>query len=241
MENFESHQSVPSSRAQFSKYLKYGLLGVAILGSFFVARHYYLKINPKIYITPSTRVTLREGLTNAEVADILARSNLPNFNKAIFFAQTSRMQGYLFPDTYRFNTGSTAEDIIGIMHMNFNKKIAKIISDIDSSGRSLSDAITMASIVEGEARGKSDAPTIAGILWKRISLGIPLQVDVAPETYKEKGLPKGPISNPGLVSILAAVHPVDSRYLYYLHDKTGAVHYAENYAIHKKNIAQYLK
>jgi UPF0755 protein len=240
MENFELYQPVPSS-SRFLKYLKYGFVCITILGLLVVARHYYLRINPKIYIAPSTRVTLREGLTNAEFADVLARSNLPNFNKAIFVARASQMQGYLFPDTYRFNMGSTAEDIVGVMHMNFNKRIVKVMPDIELSGRSLSDTIIMASIIEGEASGKSDAPTIAGILWKRISLGIPLQVDVAPETYKEKGLPKAPILNPGLVSIRAAVHPVDSPYLYYLHDKTGAVHYAENYAIHKKNIAQYLR
>ncbi len=241
MQNFEPNLGLPMPESTFKKYLKYGLGIIIVVGLFVVVRHYYLNINPKIYFAPSTRVTLREGLTNKEIASVLASSNLLNFDTEIFLDKTSDMQGYLFPDTYKFNTSSTAESVVGVIHMNFNKKITKLMPEIEASGRTLADTIIMASIVEREADGKGDAATIAGILWKRISLGIPLQVDIAPDTYKNKGLPEKAISNPGLSSILATIHPVSSPYLYYLHDKSGAVHYAENYAIHKKNIAQYLK
>ena len=95
--------------------------------------------------------------------------------------------------------------------------------------------------VQKEAQGQSDAPTIAGILWKRINSGIALQVDAAPDTYNHKGLPSTPINNPGLVSIMATLHPVASPYLYYVHDKTGTVHYARTFAEHEANIQTYLK
>ena len=70
---------------------------------------------------------------------------------------------------------------------------------------------------------------------------MPLQVDVAPETYKIKGLPKSPIGNPGLEAIVATIRPQSSPYFYYLHDKDGIVHYAKNFTEHKKNILKYLK
>lgn len=99
----------------------------------------------------------------------------------------------------------------------------------------------MASILEGEAKGKEDIGLISGILWKRISLGMPLQVDVDRSTYEKKGFPVAPLNNPGLMSINASLNPIASKYLYYLHDKNGKVHYATSYEEHKRNINNYLK
>ena len=70
---------------------------------------------------------------------------------------------------------------------------------------------------------------------------MPLQTDAAPETYKVKGLPKNPISNPGLEAINSAINPQNSSYLYYLHDKDGNIHYAKNFEEHKANKLKYLK
>lgn len=99
----------------------------------------------------------------------------------------------------------------------------------------------MASILEREAKGDQDREQISGILWKRLSIGMALQVDAAPETYKERGLPDSPIGNPGLESIYASLYPKTTPYLYYLHDKQGMIHYARSFAEHKANIAKYLK
>ena len=105
----------------------------------------------------------------------------------------------------------------------------------------------MASILEKEAFGDIDRDVISGILWKRLQKGMPLQVDASNmfdnpfDTYKNKGLPPAPINNPGVKAIEAALSPKDSPYLYYLHDKTGKVHYAISFAEHKKNIAAYLR
>ena len=151
----------------------------------------------------------------------------------------SDKQGYLFPDTYFFFPGDTALEIIEILSNNFNNKIKDL--PIKNSGKNLSEIITMASILEGEAKGKEDIYIISGILWKRISIGMPLQVDVDKLTYEVKGLPPNPINNPGLLSIRSALLPISSSYLYYIHDKEGLVHYAENFQEHKKNIEIYLK
>ena len=123
--------------------------------------------------------------------------------------------------------------------------------------------ITLASILEKEAHGADDRSIIAGILLKRLSMGMPLQVDATVayalgktgetltpsdlatnspyNTYIHKGLPPGPIDSPGLASILAVLHPTLTSYLYYLHDAQGIAHYAVTFAQHEQNIALYLK
>jgi UPF0755 protein len=188
----------------------------------------------------SVKVTIIEGLTNEEIASLLA-SKLTGFNKDSFLSSVSGKQGYLFPDTYFFYPLDSTEEIINRLSNDFDTKIKEVSSSIESSGKTLKEIITMASILEGEASGKDDIYIISGILWKRISMGMPLQVDAAPETYKEKGLPTNPINNPGLLSIKAAINPEYSSYLYYLHDKNGKVHFAKSFEEHKQNISKYLK
>jgi UPF0755 protein len=186
------------------------------------------------------KITFREGITNEEIIKLLT-DKISGFDKNLFLNDPRTKQGYLFPDTYFFFPLTTTDEILNEMSINFNKKIASKENEIKSSGKSLKDIIIMASILEKEASGKEDTFVISGILWKRIKLGMPLQVDAAPNTYKTVGLPESPISNPGLLSIDSAIHPKDSPYLFYLHDKEGLVHYAINFNEHKINIAKYLK
>ena len=186
------------------------------------------------------KLTIREGLTNEEIADLLA-DKLSGFRKDLFLASTYDKQGYLFPDTYFFYPLDTTDEIVEKLSSNFDRKIAKISSQIKTSGKSRSEIIIMASILEGEANGEKDADVISGILWKRIERGMRLQVDVDRTTYMTSGLPSKPLNNPGLVSIEAALNPIESSYLYYLHDKDGNVHYAKSFEEHKRNIANYLK
>jgi len=185
------------------------------------------------------KVTIREGLTNLQIADILI-NKLPDFDKEKFLNVTKDKQGYLFPDTYFFFPLDTTDEIIVKLSNNFDFKIKNIYT-FDFKNKSLSDIITMASILEGEASGQEDIGIISGILWKRISMGMPLQVDVDKSTYEDKGLPKKPLNNPGLDSIKASLNPIDSKYLYYLHDKNGTVHYGMTFEEHKLNIKKYLK
>jgi UPF0755 protein len=190
--------------------------------------------------TPPVSVTIPEGFNINQISDTFALK-LADFNKAQFLTETKDEEGYLFPDTYYFLDNASETDVIKSMNGNFEKKITPFLPEISSSGRTEKEIIVIASIIEGEAKGDSDRSIISGILWKRIKIGMPLEVDSAPETYKTKGLPESPIGNPGLKAIMAAINPQSSPYLYYLHDKNGNVHYAETFAEHQANIKKYLK
>ena len=186
------------------------------------------------------RITIKEGMTNDQIAKLLA-DKIYSFRKDLFLSDERARQGYLFPDTYFMYPMTTTDEILVEMTSNFSKKISSIDKEIKSSGKSLSDIIIMASILEKEASGKNDSPIISGILWKRLEMGMLLQVDAAPITYDKIGLPKNPISNPGLSTIMYAINPSSSPYLFYLHDDERNVHYASDFSEHRSNISKYLK
>ncbi len=186
------------------------------------------------------KITIKEGMTNNEIADLLSLK-LALFRRDLFLSNEKSKQGYLFPDTYFIFNLATTDEIISQFNNNFNQRIKTLENDLSKSNNSKKDIIIMASLLEREAKGSDDQRIISGILWKRISIGMPLQVDVDKSTYTIKGLPEAPINNPGLASIKAALYPIDSMYLFYLHDKTGQVHLARNFEEHKKNINQYLR
>jgi UPF0755 protein len=196
-----------------------------------------LVVRGERYVAPVV-VTIPEGFNLVEIAEIYAKK-LVNFNRENFLLKGE--EGYLFPDTYYFIRTDTEAEVIDYMSKNYEKKISSIRDKIVLSGKTEKDIIIMASILEKEAKGDNDRELISGILWKRLSINMPLQVDAEPNTYKVKGLPKNPIGNPGLEAINAAIYPKSSPYLYYLHDKKGTTHYAKNFEEHKKNIAKYLK
>jgi len=185
-------------------------------------------------------ITIPEGFDINQIA-ATAAPQLANFNENQFLLEAKNKEGYLFPDTYFFFSKANETDVIKSMSDNFGKKIAPLLPEIISSGKNEKDIIIMASIIEREAKGNTDRGIISGILWKRISINMPLQVDSAPKTYKIKGFPKNPISNPGLEALKAAIYPQNSPYLYYLHDKNGNIHYAKNFTEHQSNEQKYLR
>ncbi|MBI3634427.1 MAG: endolytic transglycosylase MltG [Candidatus Yonathbacteria bacterium] len=211
---------------------------------------------------PSVRATIPEGTTNQEIANILTPF-LSKFDAKIFLDRAREQEGYLFPDTYFFFAGAEADDVIKMMGDEFQKKIDPWKPLIEETKHSLRDSIIMASIIEREAKTEDDQALVSGILWKRIEMDIPIQVDApfyyllgktsseltqsdlaiksAYNTYKNKGLPAGPIGNPGLSAIRAAVRPKKSSYLYYLSDEQGTIHYATSFEEHKANKAKYLR
>ena len=153
--------------------------------------------------------------------------------------KTAGLEGYLFPDTYQISQGESCENILDAMLSNFNQKLTPTMrSDIASQKKSIFNIVTMASLLEKEVRTLDDKKIVSGILWKRLSINMPLQLDstivyitgdanisVADKainspynTYKYYGLPKGPISNPGIDSITAAIYPKATNYWYYLTD-----------------------
>ena len=178
---------------------------------------------------------------------------------------SAHLEGYLFPDTYRFFTYSTIDDIIRKMLNNFDKKlIPQLRQDIQAQDKTIFDIITMASIIEREVMSDKDRAIVSGIFWKRLEIGMPLQadstinyvtgkktpavsaqdleVDSLYNTYKYPGLTPGPICNPSLSAIQAAIYPQESDYWYFLTeiDGEGNVHYAEDFEGHKENKAKYL-
>lgn len=155
------------------------------------------------------------------------------------------LEGYIFPDTYQISLGEKPEDFLKNTISNLEKKLTPDLrSEIAAQRKSIFEIITMASIVEKEVKSTKDKKIVSGILWKRLAAGMPLQVDATINyitdkndagvaikdtkinspynTYKYAGLPAGPISSPGMDSILAAIYPTKSDYWYWLSaDRTG--------------------
>lgn len=186
------------------------------------------------------------------------------------------LSGYLFPDTYNFSIDDLPLDVHDVVVKfldNFNKKTAQLKEQfedrkalVDPAGAgqySFSGIITMASIIEKEVQTPQDMKMVSGLLWKRISIGMPLQVDAtivyvtgkktgeityddlkmdSPyNTYLHKGLPPAPISNPGLNAIEAAVNPTQNGYLYYLSSPTGETIFSKTLEEHNRAKMLYLR
>jgi UPF0755 protein len=183
------------------------------------------------------KVTIPEGFNNQEIADLFDEE-FPLFDDKKFL--TLSLDQYLFPDTYFVKVSARAEDVIEILNRNFEDKIHSVQEQLDSSKHTMEEIIIMASLIEGEVQTKEDKEIVSGILWKRLSIGMALQVDSAPITYEEPGLPERSINNPGLVSIEAALNPKSSPYLYFISDKEGKTHYARTLDEHIQNIQKYL-
>jgi UPF0755 protein len=210
---------------------------------------------------PTVRITFPEGYTVREMTETLSLT-FPELDSGAFFAEAKPYEGYLFPDTYHLALDALPSDIVTLMRNNFEIKIRQFEEVLPLSGRSLHEIVTMASILEKEARGEEDMRIVSGILWKRADLGRALQVDAvfgyikgvatyhpsgedleidSPyNTYLYPGLPPGPIGNPGLEALAAALTPFESDYLYYLTGRDGKMYYADTFEEHKRNRELYL-
>ncbi len=220
------------------------------------------RVSNGVYGLSSIRVTIPEGATVYDIGAILSEQ-LPEFNQEKFLDLARDKEGFLFPDTYFFLPNSSPSEIIAALEHNFDQKIQSVFEEIQDSQWTLEEILVMASILEKEAREYDTKRMISGILWKRIEIGMPLQVDaVFPyilgkntfeltyddlafdspyNTYQYTGLPPGPIANPGIDSIQAALRPESSEYLFYLSDLSGAMHYAVTHDVHVQNKARYLR
>lgn len=184
-------------------------------------------------------ITIPEGSTNEQIADIIDKV-FPGFDKQPFIAEAYGRQGYLFPDTYHLLSTSSVE-IISTLRDNFDYQVRDLQAEAIGEGKSWDNIVTLASILEEEANTDEDNRLVAGILWNRLKIGMALQVDAEPSTYKVPGLPSRAISNPGLQTLDAALHPTESDYLYYLTGRDGMMHYAETYEQHQRNIETHLR
>lgn len=230
-----------------------------------------------------TAITIPEGWLAKDIAELLEREGIVNkeiflqtvntqhtalnqfekFNFLMDKPTAMSLEGYLFPDTYRIFKNSSAEDIIVKMLDNFGKKVGEELrQDIERQKKTLFEIITMASLIEKEVRTEEDRAIVSGILWKRLSIGMALQVDAtityitgkkttnisreetqinSPyNTYRNPGLPPGPISNPGLSAIRAAIYPKESPYFYYLSRPDGQTIFSRTLDEHNSAKTKYL-
>ncbi|MFA7209777.1 MAG: endolytic transglycosylase MltG [Parcubacteria group bacterium] len=180
-----------------------------------------------------------------------------------FLDGAATLEGYLFPDTYFFKKDITAGGIIEKMLDNFNKRLTpEMRAEIGKQNKPIADIITMASIVEREVGLFEDRELVSGLFWNRIAIGQPLQsdatltyilddeigqhtleqtmIDSPYNTYRNKGLPPGPIANPGLAAIKATLYPKNSEYNYFLSDpKTGRTIFSKTFEEHVSNKGKY--
>lgn len=202
-------------------------------------------------------------LTTRKISDWQLSFKRPNFLN--YADQNTDLEGYLFPDTYRIYNDAATEDVVKKMLDNFSKKIdQKILDDIKAQGKTLPQIITMASLIEKEVAKKEDMKIVSDIFWGRIKIGQALQSCatlayilgvnkpqytkedteiVSPyNTYKNPGLPPGPICNPGLDAIKAAVYPAKTEYNYFLtNPENKQTIFSRTYEEHVANKAKYLK
>lgn len=216
------------------------------------------------------RILQNQGITaGATFAQFAAHPPASELNKKYPFLPNvpaiSGLEGYLFPDTYYIFKDASPENIADTFLQNFDKKITPTMrNQITHSGKTLHEIVIMASLIEKEVVSDKDRQMVSGILWNRLRLGIPLQVDATISyikkqqeqgiandgrishadlllkspynTYLYHGLPAGPIGNPGLSAILAATHPTPSTYLYYL--STPAGHTIFSRTLEEHNVAK---
>jgi UPF0755 protein len=233
-------------------------------------------------VSAQSIITIPEGFTVRDIDHLLASKNLIKEGDFVTCAQTCdfstfaflpkpsgviqhQLEGFLFPDTYFVAMSDfTAQSFAERLLQTFEKRVlGDLKADLAVSKRSLAEIVTMASLLEEEARNDDERAMVAGILWKRLDAKTGLDVDATIRyalnkkrealtrtdletdspynTRKYRGLPPGPIANPGLASIKAALAPKESPYWYYLHDRQGLIHYAVTNDEHNENKVRYLQ
>lgn len=192
-----------------------------------------------------------------------------SFTKQEFLAQVRSKEGSLFPDSYLIPQYYNIDQILEIIQSNFDKKFTEAKADATNTTMTDKQILTLASIIEREARTLKSKQGVSGVLLNRLNINMALQVDASVQyardsktnpsgywkdldssdisnispynTYKNIGLPPGPICNPGYDSIYAAFHPIESDYLYYITGNDNKMHYATTLEEHNFNIDKYLK
>lgn len=220
------------------------------------------------------RVTIPEGFRMEQIAKRLAQNEVVETEAEFLSASristaaaydiyrynfllamnANSLEGLLFPDTYEFQKDSSAGKVLDKFLGNFERKVADLPANYND--------LIMASLLEREVQTEEDMKLVAGVLYNRLQLGMPLQVDAtlayitgkktgeltnsdkeidSPfNTYMHRGLPIAPIANPGLKAISAALNPTPTNYLYYLNAPDGTTYFAETLDEHNKNKAKYL-
>ncbi len=176
-------------------------------------------------------------------------------------------EGVYFPDTYLLPSDEPVPAVADKFIARFNEKMNPYIDKFTAKNIKWTTAVKIASLIERESGGDSDKALIAGIIWKRLDIDMRLEIDATLQyvkgnsedgwwqrplsadkflespynTYRNKGLPPGPISNPGIKAIEAVLNPEETDCIFYLHSSDREIHCAETYAGHLENIDTYLR
>lgn len=224
--------------------------------------------------TDTKYVGVEEGMRKEEIADLCQKKLGWDSTEEDAFAgklectTKNNDEGYLLPGAYIVDKNSTPKDIKLEMKQRFEDALRQKAKELgaDPNRLDIDTVITIASIIQREAGSSRDMNMISGIIWNRLAIGMPLQVDATLQyikgkdgkwwpyvlskdkyldspynTYQYKGLPPTPISNPGVAAIGAALNPEKTDCLFYLHDKYGRIHCSKTYDEHKKFVNKYLK
>ena len=217
-------------------------------------------------------VTVPEGYNIIEIASALevaglvqrqvfiARALDPGLVKSLGLSGPT-MEGYLFPDTYAFNKGMSADEMIARMVERFRKVFSEFEFEVEKSGMSMRKVVTLASIIEKETGAPSERDIISAVFHNRLKKGIRLQSDPTViygipvfdgnikkqhlsmkspyNTYVNFGLPPGPIANPGKDSIAAALRPAKADYLYFVSRNDGTHQFSRSLKEHNRAVNQF--
>jgi len=216
-------------------------------------------------------VTVPEGYTVSQIADLLGKSGIADagrFKSAACAGKHRKpavrcgMEGYLFPDTYKIPSGMKETAIVSMMNRRFTEVTAPLNVERVAALRGMTpDALlTIASLIEEEARTAGDRRLISSVIYNRLSIGMRLECDatvqyVMPEhkervlykdlkidspynTYLNVGLPPGPITNPGLASLKASLNPAKTGYLFYVAESDGSHVFSRTYQEHLNAVSR---
>ena len=209
-----------------------------------------------------------EGMKYMKADEFLKAAEDPSQVKDLF-PEAKTLEGFLFPATYNLPLHPSATELTGMMVRKFREALARVAPDAVSvsggdPGQSVGGTVTLASLVERETPKPNERPLVAGVFTNRLRRDMPLQCDPTViyalqmddeyngtltlrdlhlnspyNTYRYKGLPPGPIGNPGEVALAAAFHPADTDYLYFVANTQGGHFFASTLAEHNENVAKY--
>lgn len=218
-------------------------------------------------------VTIPEGYTAREIAHELAERSLGTEDRFVEYflghslslggSKTSTLEGVLFPSTYLIPLGAAPADIAKMLTDEFMHQLpSDAARKARRLGLSVAQIVTVASLIEREAKADDERRLMAGVYYNRLRIKMPLEVDAAIEytfahhkevitradlardspynTYKQHGLPPTPIANPGRPSLLAALDPEPSKFLFYVYKGGGHHAFSRTLAEHDANVARYL-
>ena len=219
-------------------------------------------------------ITIPEGFNLRQIAELMEQKGFSD--KASFKSRArdgsltaqldlsgDTLEGYLYPDTYRFRRNEAARKIIDVMVKRFREMVSPMEARIKDSGMTLHQVITLASIVEKETGSPEERPMIASVFLNRLKKNMRLESDPTViygirnfngnltkrdlktetpyNTYVIKGLPPGPIANPGLASILAVLNPAKSNYYYFVSKNNGTHYFSKTLKEHNRAVRRFQK